>query len=57
VLGLGVYKVLRQMQWNRWPAFLLTTGGTLLVAIWLVWLAQKKVAVPGPVGDMTEAEG
>ncbi|MBI1737850.1 MAG: NADH-quinone oxidoreductase subunit H [Acidobacteria bacterium] len=57
VLGLGVYKVLRQLQWSRWPAFLLTTGGTLLVAIWLVWLAQRKVAVPGPVGDMTEAEG
>jgi NADH-quinone oxidoreductase subunit H len=57
VLGLGVYKVLRQLQWSRWPAFLLTTGGTLLVAIWLVWLAQRKVAVPAPVGDMTEAEG
>jgi NADH-quinone oxidoreductase subunit H len=57
VLGLGVYKVLRQLQWNRWPAFLLTTGGTLLVAIWLVWLAQKKVAVPTPAGEMTEAEG
>jgi len=57
VLGLGVYKVLRQLEWSRWPAFLLTTGGTLLVAIWLVWLAQRKVAVPAPVGDMTEAEG
>ncbi|MBI1749239.1 MAG: NADH-quinone oxidoreductase subunit H [Acidobacteria bacterium] len=57
VLGLGVYKVLRQLQWNRWPAFLLTTGGTLLVAIWLVWIAQKKAGIPGSVGDMTEAEG
>ncbi|MCL4522741.1 MAG: NADH-quinone oxidoreductase subunit NuoH [Acidobacteria bacterium] len=57
VLGLGVYRVLRQLQWSRWPAFVLTTGGTLLVAIWLVWNAQKKAAAPSSVGDMTEAEG
>ncbi len=57
VLGLGVYIVLRQLAWGLWPALLLTTGGTLLVAIWLVWNAQKKGVVSGPVSDMTEAEG
>jgi NADH-quinone oxidoreductase subunit H len=57
VLGLGVYRVLRLLQWSRWPAFLLTTGGTLLVAIWLVWNAQKKSEISGSIDDMTEAEG
>ena len=57
VLGLGVYKVLRMLHWSRWPAFALTTGGILLVAIWLVWNAQRKAIVPVAAGDLTEAEG
>jgi hypothetical protein len=56
VLGLGVYKVLRQMAWSVWPALLLTTGGTLLVAIWLVWNAQGSSGTLGTTGHMSEAE-
>jgi NADH-quinone oxidoreductase subunit H len=56
VLGLGVYKVLRELQWRPWSAFLLTTGGTL-VAIWLVANAQKKPGFTGPAESATGAEG
>ena len=57
VLGLGVYKVLRMLAWGTLPALLLTTGATLLVAIWLVWNVQRKTESPGSTGHMSEAEG
>ncbi len=57
VLALGVFKIMRLSGWQTLPALALTSGGTLLIAVWLVWNAQKKSAATGSLGDISEAEG